>query len=400
MNVYVRDLSRELGRRGIAVDCFTRSQNPNIPRINTKLGPNCRVMHLPAGPEVPYDKNRIAEHLPQFVHGVLDFARREGLRYDVIHSHYWLSGLVARDLRGAWAVPIIQMFHTLGHMKNSVASGRQEWEPERRIEGEAEVLAFSDLVVAATPLERAQMVWLYGADAAKIAIVPPGVDLGLFQPIPPQEARRILGLPPERRIVLFVGRIEPLKGIDTLLRSMALVVPEIPCWQEDLSVVIIGGAPGAGVERADAELARLENLRSELGIQELVTFQGAKDQDTLVYYYSAADVVVMPSLYESFGMVAVEAMACGTPVVASKVGGLAYSVQEGQTGFLVPDRDAEALAAKIQVLLCDDNLRVRLGQQAAHWAQRYGWPAIADQIVDLYERIQPVEQAAAAASWG
>ena len=153
MNVYVRDLSRELGRRGIAVDCFTRSQNPNIPRINTKLGPNCRVMHLPAGPEALYDKNRIVEHLPQFVHGVLDFARREGLRYDVIHSHYWLSGLVARDLRRAWGVPIIQMFHTLGHMKNSVASGPQEWEPERRIEGEADVLAISDLAVAATPLE-------------------------------------------------------------------------------------------------------------------------------------------------------------------------------------------------------------------------------------------------------
>jgi D-inositol-3-phosphate glycosyltransferase len=285
-------------------------------------------------------------------------------------------------------------------MKNSVASGPQEWEPERRIEGEAEVLAFSDLVVAATPLERAQMVWLYGADAAKIAIVPPGVDLELFKPIPPQEARRILGLPPERRIVLFVGRIEPLKGIDTLLRAMALVVPEIPCWQEDLSVVIIGGAPGAGAERADAELARLENLRSELGIQELVTFQGAKDQDTLVYYYSAADVVVMPSLYESFGMVAVEAMACGTPVVASKVGGLAYSVQEGQTGFLVPDRDAEALADKIRILLCDDDLRLRLGQQAGHWAQRYGWPAIADQIAGLYERIKPIEQASVAASWG
>jgi D-inositol-3-phosphate glycosyltransferase len=400
MNVYVRDLSRELGRCGIAVDCFTRSQNPNIPRVSTKLGPNCRVMHLPAGPEVPYDKNRIVEHLPQFVQGVLDFARREGLHYDVIHGHYWLSGLVARELRRAWGVPIIQMFHTLGHMKNSVASGPQEWESERRIEGEAEVLAFSDLVVAATPLERAQMVWLYGADAAQIAIVPPGVDLELFQPISPQEARQTLGLPPERRIVLYVGRIEPLKGIDTLLRAMALVVPEIPCWQEDLSVIVIGGAPGAGVERANAELARLESLRSELGIQELVTFRGAKDQDTLVYYYSAADVVVMPSLYESFGMVAVEAMACGTPVVASKVGGLAYSVQEGHTGFLVPDRDADALAAKIKILLCDDDLRARLGQQANRWAQRYGWSEIANQIIDLYERVQPVEQAAAAARWG
>jgi D-inositol-3-phosphate glycosyltransferase len=330
------------------------------------------------------------------VQGVLDFARHEGLHYDVIHSHYWLSGLAARDLRRAWGSPVIQMFHTLGHMKNSVASGPQEWEPERRIEGEAEVMALADRLVAATPLERAQMVWLYAADAAKIAVVPPGVDLNLFRTMPTQEARRRLGLPPTRRIVLFVGRIEPLKGIDTLLRAMALVVPEIPCWREDLSVIIIGGAPGAGIERVTAEVARLENLRAELGIEELVTFQGAQDQDTLVYYYAAADMVVMPSHYESFGMVALEAMACGTPVVASKVGGLAFSVQDGQTGFLVPDRDAEALAEKIRLLLCDDELRQKLGLQAAHWAGRYGWPVVANQIIDLYEQLQPSVRSAAA----
>lgn len=400
MNVYVRDLSRELGQRGIAVDCFTRSQNPNIPRISHKLGPNGRVIHVPGGPEAPYNKNRIVDHLPQFVDGVLDLARREGLRYDVVHSHYWLSGLVARELRRAWGAPIVQMFHTLGHMKNSVASSPKAYEPERRIEGEAEVMAFADRLVAVTPLERAQMVWLYGADAGKISVVPAGVDLDLFRPVPPEEAKRILGLPATRRIVLFVGRIEPLKGIDTLLRAMALVVPEIPCWQEDLSVIIIGGAPGAGVEQVNAEMGRLERLRAELGIQELVTFQGAKDQDTLVYYYCAADMVVMPSHYESFGMVALEAMACGTPVVASKVGGLAYNVQDSQTGFLVPDRDPEALAAKIQLLLCDDDLRQKLGSQATHWARRFGWPVVANQIVDLYERVQPVIRPAARASCG
>jgi D-inositol-3-phosphate glycosyltransferase len=400
MNVYVRDLSRELGRRGIAVDCFTRSQNPDIPRVNHTLGPHGRVIHLPAGPQAPYDKNRVVDHLPQFVRGVVDFARREGLHYDVIHSHYWLSGLAARDLRHAWGVPVVQMFHTLGQMKNSVAGSPEEWEPERRIVGEVDAMSFADLLVAATPLERAQMVWLYGADAAKIAVVPCGVDLDLFHPIPREEARRALGLPPARRIVLFVGRIEPLKGIDTLLRAMALVAPEIPHWQENLSLVIIGGAPGAGTDRVNAELARLERLRADLGIEDLVTFQGAEDQDRLVYYYSAAEMVVMPSHYESFGMVALEAMACGTPVVASKVGGLAFSVQDGQTGFLVPDRDAEALAAKIRLVLSDDGLRRRLGWQAAHWAGRYGWPVIANQVVDLYEQVQPVAELAARASSG
>jgi D-inositol-3-phosphate glycosyltransferase len=400
MNVYVRDLSRELGRRGIAVDAFTRSQNPNIPRTSRKLGPNGRVIHVPAGPEAPYNKNRIIDHLPQFVNGVLDFARREGTRYDVIHSHYWLSGLAARELSAAWGAPIVHMFHTLAQMKNSVANSPQEWEPERRIEGEAEVMSLADRLVAATPLERAQMVWLYGADPAKIAVAPPGVDLDLFRPIPPDEAKRMLGLPASSRIVLYVGRIEPLKGIDTLLEAMALVAPDIPCWQEDLAVIIIGGAPGAGIDKVSAELARLERLRADLGIEELVTFQGAKDQDTLVYYYSAADMVVMPSHYESFGMVALEAMACGTPVIASKVGGLAYNVQDGQTGFLIPDRDPEALADKIRKLLCDDELRHHLGQQAIDWARRYGWDAIANQILDIYEGARLVVEPAARVCWG
>lgn len=400
MNVYVRDLSRELSRRGIMVDCFTRSQNPNIPRINTKLAPNGRVIHMPAGPETSYDKNRILDHLPEFTQGVLDFARREGLKYDVIHSHYWLSGLAARELRSAWNAPIVHMFHTLGHMKNSVASSPTEWEAEQRIEGEAEVMSFADRLVAATPLERAQMVWLYGADAARIAVVPCGVDLELFQPIPQEEAKRMLGLPFERCVILFVGRIEPLKGIDTLLRAIALIAPDMPCWRDELSVVIIGGAPGAGVEQVNAELARLERLRAELGIEDLVTFQGAKDQDTLAYYYSAAEVLVMPSHYESFGMVALEAMACGTPVVASKVGGLAFSVQHDQTGFLVPDGDAEVLADRIRLLLKDKDLRQQMGENAAQWARRYGWPDIADQIVDLYEQAQPVAEPTIQVSWG
>jgi D-inositol-3-phosphate glycosyltransferase len=400
MNVYVRDLSRELSRQGIHVDCFTRSQNPNIPRISHKLAPNGRVIHVPAGPEAPYNKIKIADHLPEFADGVLDFARREGLHYDVIHSHYWLSGLAARDLRRAWGAPIIQMFHTLAHMKNSVAPSPQEWEPERRITGEAEVMDLADRLVAATPLERAQMVWLYGVESGKIAVVPCGVDLDLFHPIPQNEAKDILGLPIERCVILFVGRIEPLKGIDTLLRAIALIAPEMPCWRDELSVIIIGGAPGAGIEQVNAELARLEHLRAELGIEDLVTFLGAKDQDTLGYYYSAAEMVVMPSHYESFGMVALEAMACGTPVVASKVGGLAFSVQDGHTGFLVPDRDAEALAAKIRLLLKDRDLRQQMGEQAVHWAQRYGWSTIANQTIELYEQVQPLSKTAARACYG
>jgi D-inositol-3-phosphate glycosyltransferase len=232
------------------------------------------------------------------------------------------------------------------------------------------------------------MVWLYAADPHKIAVIPPGVDLNVFSPQPQQEARRSLGLPPDRRVVLFVGRIDPLKGIDVLLRALALVAAGA-AEQDDLSLIVVGGAPGAGAAEAQRELARLNRLRAELGIEHLVTFQGAQNQDTLVTYYTAADVVVMPSRYESFGMVALEAMACGTPVIASKVGGLAFSVQDGETGFLVPERDVDALAARLRQVLCDHELRLRLGRQAAEWARGYGWPAIAAQILDLFERLQP-----------
>jgi D-inositol-3-phosphate glycosyltransferase len=389
MNVYVRDLSRELSRRGVAVDVFTRSQNPCELKVNHTLGPHARVIHIRAGPEEPYDKNELYGHLPEFVEGVRQFACDEEVVYDVIYSHYWISGWAARELREIWGgTPIVQMFHTLGHIKNSVARSRAEWETNLRLEVETEVMRFADLLVAATPMERAQMVWLYGADPAKIAVVPCGVDLDLFRPIAPDRARRILALSPEQKMVLYVGRIEPLKGIDTLLKAMARVVPRDPTWERDLAVVIIGGAPGAGIEQVNTELARLQQLRASLGIERLVTFLGAKDQDTLAYYYSAAQVVVVPSHYESFGMVALEAMACGAPVVASKVGGLAFNVRDGVTGFLVPDRDPEAMAERIHVLLADDGLRERLGSLASAWASNYSWRKVADQLLGLIHDVR------------
>ncbi len=384
MNVYVRDLSRELGRRGIAVDVFTRQQNPSLPRVNRRLGANCRVIHLPAGPVRPYDKNQVFYNLPEFVEGIVAFAEKEALTYHVLHSHYWLSGWVALALRERWGTPVIQMFHTLGHMKNSVAQRTSDMETDLRIQVETDVMAGADWLVAATPLERAQMAWLYGANPSKIQVIPCGVDLNLFRPIPQAEARARLGLPETHQMVLFVGRIEPLKGIDTLLRAMALVARDFPNWQERLCVSIVGGNLVNDASTVNAEMARLKRLRNELGIGDLVVFQGAQDQDRLNVYYSAADVLVMPSHYESFGMVALEAMACGTPVIASKVGGLAFTVQDGATGFHVPDRDPQALAAKISLVLRDPALRQRLGRQAVEWAQRYHWPSIANQIVALY----------------
>ena len=389
MNVYVRDLSRELGRRGIYVDVFTRSQNPAVPRVSDALGPNGRTIHLPAGPEAPHDKNLVFDHLPEFVEGVKGFAQEEGIAYDLIHSHYWLSGWVARELRESWGSPIIQMFHTLGRLKNTVAQSQEEMEVARRIEVETEIMAFVDRIVAATAVEKEQMTRLYGADPAKIAVIPCGVDLSLFRPIPMDEARERLDICDRTHMVLFVGRIERLKGIDTLLEAMAIVVQDLPNWQEEICVCIVGGDASEDSAIVDKEMQRLQDLRAELGIADLVTFLGAQAQDALPDHYSAADVVVMPSYYESFGMVALEAMACGTPVIASQVGGLSFTVQDGVTGFLVPGQDPPALAEKITLLLKDQASRNKLGAQGIQWARQHSWARIADQIISLYSELIP-----------
>ena len=396
MNVYVRDLSREFNRRGIYVDVFTRSQNPQLPRVSARLGQLSQVVHLPAGPEAPYDKNEVFNNLPEFVEGVIHFAEEQRVSYDILFSHYWLSGWVARALRERWGTPIVQMFHTLGHMKNRVAQRESDRETGKRIEVETEIVNFADRLVAATPAEKAQLTWLYGADPRKISVISPGVDLRRFHPIDKSVAKSAIGVPEQHRLVLFVGRIEPLKGIDTLLRAMALVVQRQPEQVCPMCVAIIGGDSSQGVQTEDAEMARLQSLREELGIGDVVTFLGAKDQDTLQYYYSAAEIVVVPSHYESFGMVALEAMACGTPVVASEVGGLAFVVRDNVTGFHVPDRDHVALAAKIELLLCDEVLRMRLGRRAACWAESYGWSVIADQLLDLLHELVGVQLAAVA----
>jgi D-inositol-3-phosphate glycosyltransferase len=387
MNVYVRELSLALSRQGHTVDIYTRSQDTCAPRVSHELDTGARVFHITAGPEEPIAKEDIYANLPVFVEQVEWITARLQRRYDVIHSHYWLSGLAARELSTAWSqVPIVQMFHTLGHMKNRIAQAPHEIAPPLRIDSEAEIMGFTDRIVAGSPLDKAQMVWLYGADANKIEVIPPGVDLSRFRPIDPLEAKAFLGVPAEKRLILFVGRIEPLKGVDTLLRAMRTVAEE--CGGCDgLTVAIVGGDVDVPPEQMSAEMARLHKLRADLGIEDLVTFLGKRGQETLPYYYSAAEVVVMPSHYESFGMVALEAMACGTPVIASRVGGLRFSVVHGYTGLHVPVGNADALAAALLKVLKNDALRWELAGNSRRMAQQFGWPTIARQVVDLYGQV-------------
>lgn len=383
MNVYVRDLTRQLGRMGIHVDVFTRSQDEHVPHVIHELGYGNRVVHVPAGPEVPLSKREMVEYIPAFVQGIQAFAVEKGIQYDLIHSHYWMSGLAAAALSDSWGgTPIVHMFHTLGEMKNRVARSAEEREDPVRIESEKRILARADRIVVATPAEETQLRFLYLADHHKLVTIPPGVDVSHFYPIPADEAKSFIGIKPEHRLVLFVGRIEPLKGVDTLLRAMSCL--KIRNLNRPVHLAIIGGDPGADPREMSGEMARLQKLSDELCMGGTVVFLGKRSQDTLPYYYSAAEVLVMPSLYESFGMVALEAMACGTPVVASQVGGLAYLVQDGKTGYTIPDNDPDILCEKLSGLLSSPDLHRQMAMCAAAYAQDYSWENIAAKIVDLY----------------
>ena len=386
MNVYVRELSKQLGRVGVSVDVFTRSQDEHVPHVVHDLGYGNRVIHIPAGPEVPLPKRDLADYIPEFTANVLAFAKEKSIHYDLIHSHYWMSGIAARDLKAEWQIPIVHMFHTLGLMKNRIA-GEGEYEGDYRILGEREVLRQADRIVAATPAELAQLQWLYEVHTDNVVIIPPGVDSGHFYPIPLEDARDYISVSTCPRMLLFVGRIEPLKGVGTLIEAISLMRLDGFLDDAEVCLVVIGGDASVSEELMSHEMARLLRLREEYELQDVVTFLGKRSQDTLPYYYSAADIVVVPSHYESFGMVALEAMACGTPVVASQVGGLAYLIKDGETGFHVLNQEPEELANRLMQILKDDDLHQKMSKNAAEYAMDYSWKVIANRMIELYQEM-------------
>ncbi|MBI3458438.1 MAG: glycosyltransferase [Candidatus Rokubacteria bacterium] len=408
MNVYVRELARELGRLGLAVDVFTRSQDSTTPEV-VPLGHGARVIHVKAGPPRPIPREAAVAHLDAFAGEVERFCRREGLEYALLHGHYWLSGLVALELGRRWDRPVIQMFHTLGALKNAVARSPAEREPDERLAAERRIAAAADRIVAPNLVERAHLAWHYGADVARIRVIPCGVDLDLFRPGDPRAARARLGLDAER-VLLFVGRLAPIKGLETLLRALAAAKAN-GLGRADVRLVVVGGnkeerwdregsdGPEAAGRRRREQMddrRRLRRMAEELGVGAWVDFRGPQPQGVLPDYYAAADLCLMPSLYESFGMVALEAMACGVPVVGSRVGGLALTVRDDVTGLLVPEGDAAALAEGITGLLEDDGRRARLGAQAMEWARRFAWPCIARAVLQVYSELVPAIQDSAA----
>jgi D-inositol-3-phosphate glycosyltransferase len=374
MNVYVRELSRELSRMGVTVDVFTRSQNADIPRV-VPLAERARVVHLPAGPQAPMARERVHGHLDEFVDGVEAWRLTDGAEYDLVHGNYWLSGVVGLALRARWGVPLVQMFHTLAALKNG-AGVAAEREPALRVAEERRIVGAADRLVAANVVERAQLVAAYGADAARVAVIPCGVDTELFAPAAQAAARASLGLA-AGPLLLYVGRIAPIKGLETL-------VDAVGCLRgagTPARLVVVGGEADEPVDGHEADVRR---RAVGLGLGEAVTFLGALPQDRLRDWYVAADVTVLPSYYESFGMVALEAMACGSPVVASRVGGLQTTVRDGATGVLVPENDPCALAEAIGGVLGDATLRWRLGHEGRRWAAQHRWPCVAEAVCREY----------------
>jgi D-inositol-3-phosphate glycosyltransferase len=379
MNVYVRELSRELGRMGVEVDIFTRSQDPTIRRV-VPLGESARVVHLPAGPEAPLPRTRVYDYLDEFVDGVEAWRITRGFDYDLIHAHYWLSGVVGLTLRERWSVPMLQMFHTLGDLKNRVARRAADLEPTVRLEEEARVIASAERLVAASVAERSYLTRHAGADPSRIAVVPCGVDTELFMPGDADDARAALGLA-GGPLILYVGRLAPIKGLETLLDVIALLDRR----GRRVRLMVVGGEADEPRGGHEADLhARI----AALGIGDLVEFVGPQPQERLRTHYIAADVTVLPSHYESFGMVALEAMACGSPIVASRVGGLTTTVRDGVTGFLVPEGDVNALAGRLETLLGDADLRWRLGREGVRWAAQHRWPCVAEAICREYAQLE------------
>ncbi|MDQ2783733.1 MAG: glycosyltransferase [Chloroflexota bacterium] len=379
MNIYVRELARELAARGARVDIFTRQERADTP-ILTVLEPGVCLVALPCGPFGDVEKISLMPYLPSFAAAVDAWASENRRGYDLIHAHYWLSGVVGDALRCRWDVPLLMTFHTLAQAKNSVARSASENEATQRVVAERRLMHGVDAVMAFNPQEKAEMTWYYRAEPGKVCVVPAGVDTTLFRPGDRAEARRFLDLPPDDPVILFVGRIDPIKGIDVLVDALCGLRSEM--WlTAPPRLLLVGGGEGEPAFETLIARASAHNLLDR------IDFVGSVPHTDLPRYYQAADVVAVPSFYESFGLVAVEAMACGTPVIASRAGGLAFTVDDGQTGYLVPHNDPDALAARLYAVLTDAPLRARLGAQATVAAQRFAWPVVASRVVHVYDRL-------------
>jgi D-inositol-3-phosphate glycosyltransferase len=377
LNVYVVEVSRRLAERGIAVDVFTRATSSDLPPV-VEMSPGVTVRHVSAGPFEGLGKDDLPAQLCAFTAAVLrEEAQHEPGHFDVVHSHYWLSGQVGWLARDRWGVPLVHSAHTLAKVKNAALAEGDAPEPLARVIGEEQVVDEADRLVANTADEADQLVRWYDADPRRTLVIPPGVDLQRFSPGERQAARERIGVPADAVVLLFVGRIQPLKAPDLLLQAAARMLADDPDLRARLQVLVVGAPSGSGL----AEPQRLQELAVQLGVTDVVRFLPPQPPEQLAEHYRAADVAVVPSHNESFGLVALEAQACGTPVVAAAVGGLHTAVDDGVSGLLVEGRDPADYASAIRRVLARREL---LAAGARRHASRFSWDRTVDSLVDAY----------------
>jgi D-inositol-3-phosphate glycosyltransferase len=387
MNVYVRELGSALARAGVVCDVFTRAWADDLP-ATVSVEPGLRVHHVSAGPPVPMAKEELPHVVEEFADGVLksmqgaeSFGPDEGLPFDAVHANYWLSGMAGHIIKHRMNLPLVCTFHTLDRVKAEASPEEVEADaPHQRAEAEATIIRCSDTILASCSVEAAQLSELYGADPARIRIVAPGVDHAFFGPGDRLQARRALALPEEGPLLLFVGRIQPLKRVSVAVRTLAALSSD----HADARLVVVGGPSGP---QGDAEVSRTLALVEELGLEDRVVFVPPRPHELLSTYYRAADVCLVPSRSESFGLVALEAAACGTPVVASDVGGLRSLIDHGRTGYLVEDQSPEAFAAWVRQILAEPLLAERLSTGAVLRGRRYTWARAAELLREIYAEL-------------
>jgi len=381
MNVYIAETAQAIAKRGIEVEIFTRATSIEEPET-IQLAPGVTVRHIPAGPFEGLSKEDLPGQLCAVTAGVLraEAARREGF-YDLIHSHYWLSGQVGWIAQERWHVPLVHTMHTMARVKNKQMSADDQPEPAIREIGEEQVVLAADRLVANTDAEAAELIDLYGAEPNRVRVVHPGVNLEVFSPGDSAAARANLGIAPDATVLLFVGRIQPLKAPDVLVRAAAELVNMNPALRKNLVVAICGGPSGTGLSRPDA----LVNLAKELGIEDVVRFEPPVSRDELVTWYRAATVCVVPSYSESFGLVAIEAQACGTPVVAANVGGLPTAISDGMSGVLVDGHNETNWAHAIESITGNPQRRQALSVGALKHAAEFSWERTTDELLAVYQ---------------
>lgn len=389
-NVYVAELAKYISTMDYDIDIFTRRDNSSLPAVIQWL-PGVRVIHVKAGPVQHIAKEELLPHMPEFRENMLSFINEENIRYALVHANFWMSALVAAQLKEALNIPFVVTFHALGHVRR-IHQGDNDKFPPERITIEEETVRKADHIIAECPQDRMDLIQYYHASPDKITIVPCGFNPQEFCPVEQALARSIINLSTSEHVILQLGRMVPRKGVDNVVKSLALARKN----NLSLRLLVVGGESDNPDPEFCPEIARLQNIAKEHDVLDFITFAGRKDREMLKYYYSAADIFITTPWYEPFGITPLEAMACGTPVIGSNVGGIKYSVADGKTGFLVPPNNPEALADKVCHLLENKSLLHSMKDNAIKRVNAlFTWAKVANSATCLYENIlHPVEQSA------